>query len=199
MSIFQVLALALMLLFYGCYGLKMLNQRSHGIKTDHMGEGKVGLTRGIEISLKVVTILVPIVELVSIIMNICLSPAWIRWVGVCLGAFGVAVFIIAVITMRDSWRAGVSKEEKTELVTSGIFQISRNPAFLGFDLLYAGILLMFFNVPLCIITLLGGLLFHLQIVNVEEDFLLQEFGKDYVQYKKTVCRYFGKRFSRSAS
>ena len=58
---------------------------------------------------------------------------------------------------------------------------------------------MFFNVPLCIITLLGGLLFHLQIVNVEEDFLLQEFGEDYVQYKKTVCRYFGKRFSRSAS
>ena len=43
MSIFQVLALALMLLFYGCYGLKMLNQRSHGIKTDHMGEGKVAV------------------------------------------------------------------------------------------------------------------------------------------------------------
>ena len=199
MNIFHGLALAFMLLFYGCYGLKMLNQRSHGIKTDHMGEGKVGLTRGIEISLKVVTFLVPVAELISIVMNTCLLPTWMRWAGMCIGAVGVAVFIIAVMTMRDSWRAGVSKEEKTELVTSGIFQISRNPAFLGFDLLYAGILLMFFNVPLCIITLRGGLLFHLQIVNVEEDFLLQEFGEDYVQYKKTVCRYFGKRFSRSAS
>ena len=199
MNVFQVLALAFMLLFYGCYGLKMLNQRNHGIKTDHMGEGKVGLPRGIEISLKVVTILVPIAELISIAMNTSLLPTWMRWVGVCIGAFGVAVFILAVITMRDSWRAGVSKEEKTELVTSGIFQISRNPAFLGFDMLYAGIMLMFFNILLCILSLLGGLLFHLQIVNVEEDFLLQEFGEEYVQYKKSVCRYLGKRFSRSAS
>lgn len=199
MNVFQVLALAFMLLFYGCYGLKMLNQRNHGIKTDHMGEGKVGLPRGIEISLKVVTILVPIAELISIAMNTSLLPTWMRWVGICIGALGVAVFILAVITMRDSWRAGVSKEEKTELVTSGIFQISRNPAFLGFDMLYVGILLMFFNIPLCILSLLGGLLFHLQIVNVEEDFLLQEFGEEYVQYKKSVCRYLGKRFSRSAS
>lgn len=43
--------------------------------------------------------------------------------------------------MRDSWRAGISETDKTELVTEGIYQISRNPAFLGFDLLYIGILL----------------------------------------------------------
>lgn len=28
------------------------------------------------------------------------------------------------------------KTDKTELITNGIYQISRNPAFLGFDLLY---------------------------------------------------------------
>ena len=56
-----------------------------------------------------------------------------------------AVFVTSVVTMRDSWRAGVSKTDKTELVTDGIYQISRNPAFLGFDLVYIGILLMFFN------------------------------------------------------
>ena len=43
--------------------------------------------------------------------------------------------------MRDFWRAGISETDKTELVTEGIYQISRNPAFLGFDLLYIGILL----------------------------------------------------------
>ena len=113
-----------------------------------------------------------------------------------LRIFKIPVSMVKKYNFLDCRRG---TKEKTELVTSGIFQISRNPAFLGFDLLYAGILLRFFNVPLCISTLLGGLLFHLQIVNVEEDFLLQEFGEDYVQYKKTVCRYLGKRFSRSAS
>ena len=43
--------------------------------------------------------------------------------------------------MKDSWRAGVSYEEKTDLITSGIYQISCNPAFLGFDLVYVGIVL----------------------------------------------------------
>ena len=43
--------------------------------------------------------------------------------------------------MRDSWRAGISETYKTELVTEGIYQISRNPVFLGFELLYIGILL----------------------------------------------------------
>ena len=43
--------------------------------------------------------------------------------------------------MRDFWRAGISETDKTELVTEGIYQISRNPAFLGFDVLYFGILL----------------------------------------------------------
>ena len=43
--------------------------------------------------------------------------------------------------MRDSWRAGIFETDKTKLVTEGIYQISRNPAFLGFDLLIIGTLL----------------------------------------------------------
>ena len=43
--------------------------------------------------------------------------------------------------MRDSWRAGISETDKTELITEGSYQISRNLAFLVFDLLYIGILL----------------------------------------------------------
>ncbi len=34
------------------------------------------------------------------------------------------------LTMKNNWRAGVSHTDKTELVTDGIYQISRNPAFL---------------------------------------------------------------------
>lgn len=47
--------------------------------------------------------------------------------------------------MKDSWRAGIAENDKTEIVTSGIYQISRNPAFLGFDCVYIGLMLMFFK------------------------------------------------------
>lgn len=113
--------------------------------------------------------------------------------GAAIGTIGVALFILAVLAMKDSWRAGVPEKDKTGLITGGVFQISRNPAFLGFDLLYLGILLMFFHWTLLAISGFAALMFHLQIVNVEEDFLLNTFGEEYLLYKKTVNRYFGRK------
>ncbi|MBR6535335.1 MAG: isoprenylcysteine carboxylmethyltransferase family protein [Clostridia bacterium] len=110
-----------------------------------------------------------------------------------MAVFGNCIFIFSVLQMADSWRAGVSKNEKTALVTTGIYAFSRNPAFLGFDLVYIGILLMFFNPILFILSTLGTFIFHLQIVNVEEEFLLSSFGQEYLNYKKTVNRYIGRR------
>lgn len=194
--IFRVIALVLMAAFYACYYIKLLGQKKRGIKTTQIGNGKTGFVKGIECTMMASTILVVAVELVSIILGTTLLPPWARWLGMGIGAVGVAVFITAVITMRDSWRAGVSKTDKTELVTSGIFAFSRNPAFLGFDLLYIGILLMFFNWVLLAASIFAALMFHLQIVNVEEDFLLESFGEEYLNYRKQVNRYFGRRLSK---
>lgn len=190
---FQVAGIAIMLVFYGCYFIKMISQHKKGIKTDQIGKGKVGFVKFVEITMKIVTYLVPVVEIVSIILNTSFFAVPVRIVGVLVAVVGVAVFIISVLTMRDSWRAGVSKTDKTELVTKGIYKISRNPAFLGFDLMYLGILLMFFNLVLYIVSLFAMLMFHLQIVNVEEEFLLEVFGDEYLRYKKKVCRYIGRK------
>ena len=171
----------------------MLAQKKQGIQTDQMGKGKEGFVKFIEVTLKLVTCLTPIVELISIFLFKPLLPEVARWIGALLGVAGVSIFIISVVTMRDSWRAGVSENEKTELVTEGIYQISRNPAFVGFDLLYIGILLMFFNWLLFAISAFAMVMFHLQIVNVEEDFLIVTFGADYINYKNKVCRYLGRK------
>ena len=191
--IFKIIALVLMAAFYACYFIKLLGQKKKGIKTTQIGNGKTGFVKWVECTMMVSTVLVVVVELISIILGTTLLPPWARWLGVGFAAVGVVVFITAVITMRDSWRAGVSKSEKTELVTSGIFGISRNPAFLGFDLVYLGILLMFFNWGLFAVSIFAALMFHLQIVNVEEDFLLESFGEDYLNYRKKVNRYLGRK------
>lgn len=95
--------------------------------------------------------------------------------------------------MKNNRRAGVSENDKTELVTNGIYGWSRNPAFLGFDLTYIGILTSFFYFPLMIISFITVTVFHLQIVNVEEDFLTERFGQKYINYTKSVNRYWGKK------
>ena len=158
---YKIIAILIMIAFYGVYCIKLISQRKQGIQTNLLGKGKEGFVKAIEISLKIVTFIVPIVELISIYMNTYIEIIWIRVLGCILGILGVGVFVISILTMRDSWRAGVPNDEKTELVTTGIYAYSRNPAFLGFDLIYLSILFMFFNWGLLVITVLTVVMFHL--------------------------------------
>ena len=138
--IFQLIAVILLGIFYSCYFGKMIAQRRKGIQTDQIGKGKTGTEKVIELTMKAATLSVPVLELISICMDTRGLPEWARYIGIVLAISGDMVFVISVWTMKDSWRAGVSKTDQTELVTDGIYQISRNPAFLGFDLVYVGIL-----------------------------------------------------------
>ena len=190
---FKLISIASMIAFYVCYFLKMFHQKKQGIQTDQIGKDKIGFVKFVEITKKSAAILVFIAGLVSIFLETGHSLTAIRVMGAIISVGGTVIFIVAVWTMRDSWRAGVSKTDKTELITNGIYHISRNPAFLGFDLLYIGTLLMFFNWILCFLTVFAVTMYHLQIVNVEEDFLLATFGNEYLKYKKKVCRYIGRR------
>lgn len=189
----KISIIALMLLFYIAYFAKMLNQKIHGIKTSQLGKGKEGTEKIIEDTLKIATYLLPLIQIISIVLYGGTVHITVRILGVIITALGVLAFIVSVIQMKDNWRAGVQKEAKTDLVTTGIYAISRNPAFFGFDMMYIGILLSFFNWYLLLATILVLILFHIQIVKVEEAFLVENFGEEYLTYKKKVFRYIGKK------
>ena len=80
-------------------------------------------------------------RLLSIALGWSCLPANARFTGFCIGMLGDLIFLASVLCMKDSWRAGIPDKDKTELVTTGIYRYSRNPAFLGFDLMYIGMLL----------------------------------------------------------
>lgn len=189
----KILILFLMSLFYICYITKMISQKKHGINTDQLGKDKEGFVKFIEVSLKLTSYLIIVVQLLSIYFYNLKDTTLSQIAGIIITAFGVSVFVLSVIQMKDNWRAGVSKKDQTNLVTEGIYSISRNPAFLGFDLMYIGILITFFNWYLFIVTLIAISLFHLQIVNVEEDFLIERFNNEYLSYRNKVNRYFGRK------
>ncbi len=149
----KILGLVILALFYAVYLGKMLLQRRKGIQTDQIARGKrrdkVFWT---ELVLKIATYTVVVVELVSIFTSGSQLPTALRMTGALLGLAGDALFFVSVYTMRDSWRAGIAENDTTALVTNGIYAYSRNPAFLAFDLVYAGLLMMFFNVPLLLFS-----------------------------------------------
>lgn len=191
--IYRIIAFIIMAIFYLFYIGKLVSQNKKSIKTNQAGTGdkphKVIITERI---MGCATILTIIVEVVSICMANVTSAPSVRAIGIALGIMGVLSFALASITMQDSWRVGIP-EEKTVLVTNGIYKWSRNPAFVGFDLLYLSICLLYFNIPLLMVSLWAAIMLHLQILQ-EETHMENMFGKEYVQYKKETMKYFGKKW-----
>ncbi len=187
----QIIGVIEVLIFYVAYFLKLINQRKKGIKTNQLGIGnKSRKTVIIESLLRFSSTAIVIVVLVSAILNTSLfSNQMVRGIGLVLLGLGTCLFIIAMVTMQDNWRAGIPEKDKTDMVTTGIYTISRNPAFLGFDLTYIGASLAFGNIIVLILTALTIALMHLQILE-EEKYLETTFGNRYDTYKNKVGRYF---------
>lgn len=189
----KLAGLIILAVFYAVYIGKMLLQKRQGIHTDQMAKGK---SRDkifyVELILKIATYSVVAVEVGSLFFTKTYLPKGFLIIGCILGVLGDLIFVTAVVTMKDSWRAGLAQEDETQMITGGIYGFSRNPAFLGFDLVYIGIMLLFFNGILFAFSLFAIIMLHLQILQ-EESYLEQAFGQEYIQYESKVCRYLGRR------
>ena len=189
----KILGITILIIFYAVYIGKMILQKRKGIQTDQIAKGKRrDRSFYIELIMKIATYSVVVVEIISIFTVKPQLPQVFVVSGIVISFIGNIIFAIAVINMKDSWRAGIAENDKTEIITSGIYKISRNPAFLGFDCVYAGLVLMFFNLPLLIFSIFAMVMLHLQILQ-EEQYLPKVFGDDYINYKNKVCRYIGRK------
>jgi len=89
--------------------------------------------------------------------------------------------------MKESWRIGIDTETKTKLITTGLFGISRNPIFLGMIVSLVGLFFLTPNTWTLLFMILGYVLIQIQI-RLEEDFLIEQHGNEYLEYKEKVRR-----------
>ena len=192
----KITAIVIMAVFYSAYLGKKIAQRRQGITTNQIGKGdKPRKVLLIENIMGWATFSVIPIEIISVILypKMTLIPALksfpvLQWTGLAIEAIGVAFFIVAMLTMSDSWRAGIPDSDKTVFVQKGIYRISRNPAFVGFDLMYIGLLLAFPNIIHLLFAIFPIVMLHLQI-RQEEVFLRNTFGAEYEEYCRKVRRY----------
>lgn len=107
--------------------------------------------------------------------------------GGALIVFSLIWTLIAQRDMRNSWRIGIDTEKQTELITTGLFSISRNPTFLGMLLNLLGIFILTPNAIMLGFLITGFLLIQIQI-RLEEAFLSQAHGMNYSAYKSKIRR-----------
>lgn len=187
---YHLLAVMVLALFYSIYFVKQWSQKRRGIQTMQIGCRKEAQTHTVETLMSVATVGIVPAQLMSVGFGWSHLPAGARFTGFCVGMIGNLIFLISILCMKDSWRAGIPDEDKTALVTGGIYRYSRNPAFLGFYLQYIGVMLMYCNLLTAGFTVFAITMLHLQILQ-EERYLTAAFGEEYLDYRRRVFRYLG--------
>ena len=117
-------------------------------------------------------------------------PGWLRW-G--LGA----LLVLAGCTLQASFlgafkRAGTAIEPwkpTSAIVTTGLYARTRNPAYLGMALLFAGIALLA-DAPWALLALpVAVAIIDRAVIAREERYLERAFGEEYLAYKHSVRRW----------
>lgn len=117
-----------------------------------------------------------------------LDHTWLKRTGVGLLLLSLVWTVVAQAQMGESWRIGIDGEHRTPLVQRGVFDLSRNPIFLGMMLTLLGLFLVIPNALTLLTFVLGVVLIQIQ-VRLEEEFLGKTHGEEYAGYRRRVRRW----------
>jgi len=108
-------------------------------------------------------------------------------IALLLSAIGFGIVVFGFIYLGKSVSVGLPKV-RTELKTSGIYHITRNPLYLGAFLICIGSCLYSIHV-VNFLFCIAGIGIHHWIITKEEKFLEERFGEQWIEYKKKTPRY----------
>lgn len=120
--------------------------------------------------------------------TVLLDALWIKATGAVFLLAGLMIYALALRAFGASWRLGVDRETPGTLVTNGIFAWTRNPIYLGLDLLLVGSFLVQGRLVFLLLAMLNAIWFH-ALIRREEHFLSEAYGERYCAYCARVGRY----------
>lgn len=106
----------------------------------------------------------------------------------------IIIGILLIILGIYIWYQGAIKSKlddniiKNKLVTTGIYSYTRNPLYTAFIFIFAGILFIMNNLYLLVLPIIYWLLLTILMINTEEKWLKELYGKEYIDYCKRVNR-----------
>jgi len=113
--------------------------------------------------------------------------ATLTYLSCVLYAIGVVIAVLSIFNLGQSTALGIPTDS-TAFKHSGLYRFSRNPMYVGFDLLTISSSLYLLNVIVFAAGLYSIFIYHLIILG-EEKFLERRFGREYGEYRTRVRRY----------
>lgn len=102
---------------------------------------------------------------------------------------GIGFNLVADQVFRKVGTTVKPSEQPTVLVTDGLFRFSRNPMYLGFVLLLAGVVVLLGSLTPCLVVLTFGIVMDRGFIAIEECMLEKTFGQPWREYRKSVRRW----------
>jgi protein-S-isoprenylcysteine O-methyltransferase Ste14 len=116
------------------------------------------------------------------------SSPW-RYLGILPLIVGGALNILADQSFKRHETTVKPFEDSSHLVTNGVFRLSRNPMYLGFVLLLAGIAILLGSATPWIVVAVFPFLMELRFIRPEEAMLDARFGENWLEYKRRVRKW----------
>ena len=108
---------------------------------------------------------------------------------VCLTGIAIDLVSVGLFTREKTTVSPFNPANSTTLVTSGFYQYSRNPMYLGMACILTGLAIWLGNWgAFLMIPCFVWYITHLQIIP-EEEILLEKFGQEYGEYMMRVRRW----------
>jgi protein-S-isoprenylcysteine O-methyltransferase Ste14 len=112
-----------------------------------------------------------------------------RLIGVVPLIAGIVLNLIADQSFKKHNTTVKPFEESSELVTGGVFGVTRNPMYLGMSLILLGIALLLGSATPLVVVIVLPILFDRVFIMPEEKMLEETFGDEFRQYRNRVRRW----------
>ena len=121
-------------------------------------------------------------------MAIIVKMPW-RFLGVIPLAIGLVLNLVADSAFKKQQTTVKPFEESTALITTGLYRISRNPMYLGFELILVGVALILGSLAPFVVVIIFPILMEVRFIRPEEQLLAQQFGESWLAYQRRVRRW----------
>ncbi len=108
--------------------------------------------------------------------------------GMTLVVIGLMIRIHSMLTLKQFFTYSVAKVENQIIIESGLYKFLRHPGYLGQLIIFFGISISISNWISILVMMIPTTLGYLYRIKVEERFMLEQIGEDYVNYQKRTKR-----------
>ena len=112
----------------------------------------------------------------------------LAWAGLFFILLGLAIRWTAILTLRRFFTVNVAIQQDHRIVQTGLYRIVRHPSYSGTILSFFGLGLAQSNWIALLLLVIPILFAFIKRIELEEDALVQKFGSQYDDYRRSTWR-----------